>query len=114
MIPTPRRTGKSVTITAGESLSPALQVGTGIPLALLTPATLVTTTMSFQGSLDGSTWLNLYDAGGVEVTMTIGTSRAISLEAIYLAGMQFLKLRLGTAGSPATEAADRIFTVVTR
>jgi hypothetical protein len=110
----PLRETKEATIANGASLSGAIAVGQGVPVAILMPGTFTGTSMTFQGSLDGTTFTNLYDTSGTEVSITVAASRLISLEAIFFPAIPYLKVRSGTAGSPTAEGGARTLSIVTR
>lgn len=114
------RTSKTVSITSGQSLSASVDLGTGVPLVLFMPAAFTGTSITFQvayydeANRTASTFVNLYDSAGNEVTQTVGTSRCIVLDAAYFAGMQYLKIRSGTAGVPSAEGGTRSLVLITR
>jgi hypothetical protein len=101
-------------IANGASLSGAVALGAGAPVAIATPAAWTAANLTFQGSVDGTTFLNLYDDAGTEVTVTAAVDRYIALSASLFAGCRFLKIRSGTAGTPVNQGAARTLTVVTR
>lgn len=106
---------KSTTIEASESLSDALELEPAhYAFAIVTPATWTAADLTFQVSHDGATWRNLYDDEGNEVTVTAAASRMIRLYPEEWAAFKWLKLRSGTSGSPVTQAADRILSVLSR
>jgi len=77
--------------------------------SLITPATLTSTTLTIQASLDGSTALTLYDFTGATFTIPCTANAWIALDpALFLA---FPWVRIVTGSS---EAAERSFTLVTR
>lgn len=77
--------------------------------SLITPATLTSTTLTIQASLDGSTALTLYDFTGATFTIPCVANAWIALDpALFLA---FPWVRIVTGSS---EAAARDFTLVTR
>jgi hypothetical protein len=105
-----------VTITNGNSQSPAIDLGVARPRAIQTPATLTATVISFLASGDGgSTFAMVQDAQGTEITIAVSVSRFVVLEPAWFDGCQVLKLRLGTASAPiTTEGADRSFFLVSQ
>jgi hypothetical protein len=104
----------TATIANGASLSGAILLGAGVPLALEMPAAFTGTSITFQGSDDGVTYQNLYDDAAQEITVTVAASRNVTLPASLLAGYKFLKLRSGTAGSPTAEGGDRTIGIINR
>jgi hypothetical protein len=104
----------TVTIANGQSLSAAFCLGQGVPLSVQMPAAFTGTSITFQGSNDNSTYQNLYDDAGNEITVLVSASRNVKLPAADLAGFSYYKIRSGTAGTPAVEAADRTLVVHNR
>jgi hypothetical protein len=101
----------AATIASGQSLSAAICVGAGVPLAVQMPAAFTGTSLTFQGSIDGTTYQNVYD-GSMEVSVDVAAGRTVVLPAAALAAFPFLKIRSGTAGSPTSEGGDRVLTVL--
>lgn len=96
------------TIESGESLSDAIDLKNLRLFGIITPAALTGTVFTFQESVDGgTTWLNLYDEYGTEVSVSVGTSRSITLDPVKFAAVSMLRIRSGPAASPTNEAADR-------
>lgn len=102
-----------VTVANGQSLSPAVDLGNLRLCGLETPASIDgATSLTFQASADGATYLNLYDATGTEKTITVSTSRRVLLAPADFYGIRWIKVRLGTSGTPVAATADRAITVV--
>lgn len=76
-------------------------------VAIVTPGTLTSTTITIQPSVDGTNALTHYDYTGISVTIPIGVSRWISLDPALFAGFPYLRIVTGSA-----EAAAREFKVV--
>jgi hypothetical protein len=102
------RVNKTVVIASGQTKSASVRVGDGVPVAIITPAALTGTSLTFEAA-DGDTFLPLYDAYGNVVTVQIGTSRMIAVEGINFVGAKDLKLV-----SSAAEGADRTFQLLIR
>jgi hypothetical protein len=69
--------------------------------------------MTFQVSPDNSNWYNLYDKVG-EVSYPAAASEYLALDPTQFAGVRYLKLRSGTAGTPVNQGAERSLSVVLR
>lgn len=98
------------TIADNASLSAAVDLaGRGIS-AIIIPSTWVTATViTFQVSLDGSTYYDLYhNVSGTltEYSVPVAASRYIALEQTKFFGVKFIKVRSGTQGSPVNQTAD--------
>lgn len=104
----------TVTITNGTSLSNAAQLGGARPVAILMPGTWTSADLTFQGSFDGTTYGNLYDASATEVTVTnaAATARYITLDPSKFASCVYLKVRSGTSGSAVNQGADRLIVII--
>jgi hypothetical protein len=107
-----RKTG-TVTIAASASLSGALDLGARTPVGIILPSGWTTASLTFQGSVDGSTFFDLYNAAGVEVTVTNGqASRWYALDPSDFYGVRYLKIRSGSSGTPVNQTSQVTVTVV--
>lgn len=105
----------SVSIANGASLSDAGNLGPFRLVGIVMPATWTAANLTFQVSDDaGTTYNNLYDDLGTEVTVTAAASRYIALDPAVFAGINYLKVRSGTSGSAVNQGGDRTITLVTR
>jgi hypothetical protein len=75
------------------------------------PAAWTAASLTFQGSADGTTYGDLYDAG-TEMSTAAGASRVIHLDWTKFVGLRFLKIRSGTTGVPVNQGGDRVLTLV--
>jgi hypothetical protein len=100
---------RTATIANGESLSDAIILDEGFLVGLILPATWTTANLTLQaaGENDESTFQNVYDQAGTEVTITAAASRYVILEPAKFAGIKKLKIRSGTSGTPVAQAAAR-------
>lgn len=94
-------------IRNGQSQSDDLDLGAYRLVGLSIPATFEPTTVSFLTSFDGATWNPVFDASGIEVTVSVGTNRRVALNPATFYGLKWVRIRGGTASSPTTVAADR-------
>lgn len=107
------RTTFTVTIANGASLSDAVQTGGMVPLGIILPASWTTAGLSFAVSVDDTNYFALQSMTG-EVTASAAASQYIALDPNIFIGINSLKVRSGTAGTPVNQAADRIITVVAK
>lgn len=70
--------------------------------------------LTFQGSLDGVTFMNLHDSGGTEISYTTAAGRIIVLSPLALVGLAALIIRSGTSGTPVNQTAARTLRLLTR
>jgi len=94
-------------IASGTSLSPAVAVSNGRLIALQMPAAWTAAVLTFQGSMDGTTYTDLYDSLGSEISVTVAAAHGIALDVTAFAGWQWLKIRSGTGASAVNQGADR-------
>ena len=111
---TPPRQTTSATIANGASLSGAVDLRPyGTPARLVIPAAWTTANITIQTSYDGVNFNDFYDSVGSEYTITVGgASRSILLPLADFIGVEWIKLRSGTTGTPVNQAADRTISIV--
>jgi hypothetical protein len=76
-------------------------------LAVQLPAAWTAAVLTLQASRDGAVWVDLYDRFGAEVTLQAAASRRVLVEPSLVAGVEFLRVRSGTAATPVNQGADR-------
>lgn len=101
-------------IANGEALSGAIALGALQPAAILLPGTWTAASLSFQGSLDdGTTWGEIINsAGALGYTVAAGQLLVLSPDAFW--GINHIKIRSGTSGSPVNQGAARTLIVRAR
>ena len=100
----------TVTIANGASISTGLSMDAErIPLAIITPAALTTTSLSFQASDDGgNTWRPLYNEGTqYTITTVVNESRHHALARQPFEGVNLIRIVSGS-----TEGAQRSIKIV--
>jgi len=102
----------TATIANGESLSAAVDLGTGRLAGIVMPAAWTAANLTFQTSPDGVTWRDRYDWLGGEVTVVAAAARSIQVNLADWLGVRFLKVRSGTSGTPVNQGAERVLTLV--
>ncbi len=99
----------TATVLSGATSSDAIQLnGFGL-VGLILPSALTSTTMTFTGSQDGTTYTALYNTSGSLLTVTVAASRIILFVPGDLVGVNYIKLVFGTA-----EGADRAISSISR
>ena len=94
-----------VTFASGTT-STALKLQGTIPLAIVTPAGLASTSLTFQCSLDdGTTFFDLYN-GSTAYSLTVAASRYIALNPDVFEGVRTIRIIAGSS-----ETAKDIFLV---
>jgi hypothetical protein len=103
-----------------DTIAASASVGSGVNIngldvtGILMPSGWDTAAITLQYSPDGTTWSNVYDQYGGEMTLQTAASRYIALPPSLLAGVGWLKLRSGTSGSAVNQTAARTVTWIVR
>lgn len=103
---------KVTTVTIAASGSTAvLYVGAGRLVSIQMPSAWTAANLTFQGSSDGTTYNDIYDKAGTELSVTAAASETLLLQTLLAAGgldgAVWLKIRSGTTGTPVTQNAAR-------
>ena len=112
-----RATTAQVVIAAGTAVSTEAVIpldaqqlqGVFIPTAGWTNANV-----TFQASVDGTNWYDLYNAAGTEIALTVGAltaNRFVQVSAPFALAPR-LRLRSGTAATPVNQASAMTLTLV--
>lgn len=101
----------TVTIASGESLSGVIELRGCSLSKIIMPSTWTAANITFQISCDGTTYADLYDENGNEITLSVAASRAYKLPIDLWCDVRWLKIRSGTGAVPVNQAADRILTL---
>jgi hypothetical protein len=101
----------TVVIENGGSLSGAVDLGGRKLVALILPDAWTAASLTFQGSVDGTNFFNVYD-GPTERQLTVAANYYSALNIADWVGFRWIKVRSGTAGSAVNQAAERTLTVV--
>lgn len=99
-------------IASGAALSDAIDLGDLRAVRFAVPSAWTAAVLTFQVSYNGTTWADLYDEAGAEVSYTLVAGKSMRLPFADWAGIRFFKLRSGTSAAPVNQAADRSFKVV--
>lgn len=100
---------QTVTIASSATTSGSADLqGLGL-VGLIMPAAFTGTTMSFQVSIDNSTFYDLYNTNNTLVSMAVTQGRAYSFVPGDLLGYRYIKVKSGS-----TEGGSRVITLVQR
>jgi hypothetical protein len=99
----------SATILSGQTKSAAVSLAGFTLTGIITPAALDGTSLSFDVSADGSTFVPLYDSTNTAQTVTAGVSRGYALNPQVFMNWNQIKVV-----SNASESADHVITLVAR
>jgi hypothetical protein len=103
----------NTTIANAASLSDAQEID-GRLAGIVMPATWTLAAITFQGSLDGSNFFNIYD-GDIERAISSSQATAskwLALDPADWKGVKFLKCRSGTSATPVNQGQQSILTLV--
>src|ERR1051326_657646 len=101
-------------IANGASLSGAVCMGNHVAMAIQMPAAWTAASLTFQASLDGTTYGDVYDDGGNEYVVAAAVNNLIILDPGKFPTGVFIKVRSGTGGTPVTQGAARTLAVYGR
>ena len=103
-----------VVIANGESLSTALDLDGGVLEGFIMPAAWTAATVSFEGSMDDTTYYECGD-GTAEVSLVADTGWIIAIPMGSINGLgRYVKVRSGTSVIPVNQAAARTITLLVR
>ncbi len=103
---------EAVTIANGASLSTGINLRGRVPTGVYMSAAWTAAVLTFQASPDGSTWYNV-QTESVELSITTAAGQYIAFEPTRFFGINWLKVRSGTSGTPVNQAADRALVLMT-
>lgn len=104
----------TVTIANGQSLSGAVNLSGFTLIGIDLPSAWTTANLTLQASIDNSTWDNVFDSTGTEVTISAAASRFVLLNPADFVAIRYLRLRSGTSGTPVNQGGARTITLVVR
>jgi hypothetical protein len=115
-------TTQTATIASGQSLSGQVGLGEKQLCGIAMPASWTTADITFQASPDGgASWLELDVSDGkaadAAVTMQIHSPTAahfIAIDPSPLLGVNNIKVRSGTSGSPVAQTGGAVLTLIAR
>lgn len=98
----------SGSFVVGQSQSNAVQLNEGTLVGLtVSGSTLSGVDLTFLASVDGVTYLPLYDNAGEEVKITVSTvARNYTLDPAVFFPWNFIKVRQGTSASAVLQAGQ--------
>lgn len=96
-----------ITIANGASLSSGTFLGNGVVVGILLPSAWTTADLTFQASLDNTTFADMYNDDDTEYTVQAAASRFVPVKATTWAGVMFVKVRSGTSGAAVNQGGAR-------
>lgn len=106
----------TVVISSGTSLSASSgDLGQGRLVGILMPAGWDAATLSFQGSIDGTTYGEIFSDAGVAASMVVAASQLIQVQnAAFWLAARYIKVRSGTSATAVNQTANRTLTLITQ
>ena len=103
-------------IAAGASLSAAVSIGAGLLVGILVPSGWTAASLTFQTSVDGVNWFDVYDDLSNELTVTVASTGGcyILFDPDEWLGVNMLRVRSGTTAAPVNQVGAAAITLVTR
>lgn len=113
---------QTATIAAGAALSGAVNLGEKQLLGIYMPGAWTAADITLQSSPDGGTTfyeLNATDGAAADAVAAFqvhapAASQFVAIDPTKLRGVNCIKLRSGTAGSPVNQVAQAVLTLATR
>jgi hypothetical protein len=99
----------TVTIPAGEAVSAPVNLPAPATM-LAAPVAWTPAPISFQVSVDGSCFADLFDEAG-EVVRPLVAGAAVTLDPRWTRDFAAVRVRSGTRDGPVPQAADRVVTL---
>jgi len=101
----------TATIANGASLSDALTLNGSKVAVIEMPAAWTAAPLTFQASMDGSNYFNVYDDSGDEVYVIVDINRRVYITIDALSQQKYIKLRSGTAVTAVNQGDQRLIYV---
>lgn len=112
----PTKSGRvPVTIANGVALSSIAAIEGADIVGVEMPAAWDAAPLTFQASGDNTTFKDVFDDSGTELSIAAAASRYVSLVTAIkqLRGVRFLKVRSGPTGAPVNQTAARQLWLIT-
>lgn len=104
---------QTATIAINTALAAAVDLGMNRLVGIVMPSGWDAAAITFQASVDGTTYYDVYSSGGTELNFTVAASRFVNVDPTTLRGWRYVKVRSGTTGVPVNQTAARAVQLVT-
>lgn len=93
-----KNTTTTCTVSAGGQVSTAVNAGGMSLIGIVTPAIMISTAITIQASIDNSTFVDVYNSAGTQISVTTSTSasRYIAFTPSDFVAFQYFKLKCGS------------------
>jgi hypothetical protein len=108
---------QAITILAGKSMSASLKItGTSQQIiAVVLPPAWDPAPITFQWSIDGTNWYDVFDRQGHEQNFTWTASALVPIQSPYgFYAYPYLQIRSGGRAQPVMQSVSRSFTVLSQ
>ena len=104
----------TVTIADGQSLSGATAAVSGMKVigAIVPAANWTAAKLTFQGSIDGTVFADVYGASAEYETPELAAGDAAALNPEVMAPWRYIKVRSGTSGAAVVQAGGDVVTLI--
>jgi hypothetical protein len=99
----------TTTIASSGTTSTAIDLYGYSLVGIVTPAALTGTSFTIKGSVDNSTYVDMYDTAGTQLSITAAASRFIAIAPQDFTSVRYIKLVSGSS-----EGAERTITLAIR
>lgn len=105
----------AATVAASQSVSTPVHLNNAALVGLYVPLGWTAADITFQVSRDGTNWSNVRDAEGTEVSLAgFSAGDYVALPAGAFHGVEYMRLRSGTSGSPVAQSGEGTLYAVIR
>jgi len=105
---------QTATIANGAALSNATPLGEKTLVGIVMPAAWTAATITFQVSVDDTTFNELQDGAGNAISYTVAAGQYIQIDPAKWRGVTNVKVRSGTLGTPVNQGQASPVQLVTR
>lgn len=105
---------QTAAIAAGQSLSGVVGLTEHTLHGILIPSVWTAANLTFQVSVDGVNFAEMYDDAGNEITVQAAAGQYLALDPARWRAINCLKVRSGTSGSPVNQVAAAAIVLQTR
>lgn len=100
-----------VTVPSGVTISASASLNNSIPVAVIVPTSTACSGLTFNGSIDGTNFYDVYKTDGTiaSAAITSGTMVGLSTISPFLNGIQYFKIKVDASGAAASQ-----YTIITR
>ncbi len=105
---------QDITIPNGESLSGFIRFKQTTFVGIIMPAAWTAASLTFQASIDDSTFVNLFDIFDNEVIHLVNANRYIEFDPSIFASVRAIKVRSGTSAAAVNQGAARVIQILSR